>query len=431
MTTTAATLKGEARKAAAAVDCHAAEAAARAAREEAGNTPERAKAAPLFYQAAALFRRAVASYAGRGPRRAMLDAAAAMEEAGERAAAQAAAQSKEDKAAAQALTTAGRAACRALLPLFPFYTLKAAADFARGLGVTIRREESDGYTTGPRFLEVFPRGQGRRAVMAETPAEAAYLAAVFALDESRNVFAFSGPSLAGRAEVITRAALKAAGIEQAAAVDSVEIAPGPAPVAEVRIRATTAEAAARFAEYARNVPALCHAAQEAAAELAATLEEEGPDGGPDGGPEGPGPVERPGLAAEAAKGAATRYAAAQAATAKGAAKAAAEAARKAAKAAEAGDVDSLIDHAADAARAARFAATAADNAAEAARQAGNATAARYHATAAAFHRQAADAAAEAAEEEAAALDFARACPGPLFFELDAADAPRARFAIAL
>lgn len=430
MTTTAATLKGEARKAAAAVDCHAAEAAARAAREEAGNTPERAKAAPLFFRAAALFRRAVASYAGRGPRRAMLDAAAAMEEAGERAAAQAAAQSKEDKAAAQAFTQPGRAACRALLPLFPFYTLKAAADFARGLGVTIRREEGDGFTTAAaRALEVFPRGQGNRAAYAETPAEAAFLAAVFALDESRNVFAFSGPSLHGRAEVLAAAALKAAGIE-GAAVDSVEITPGPAPVAEVKLTTADGEHAARFVEYARNVPALCHAAQEAAAELAAKAAEEGPDGGPEG-PQGPGPVERPGLAAEAAKGAATRYAAAQAATAKGAAKAAAEAARKAAKAAEAGDVDSLIDHAADAARAARFAATAADNAAEAARQAGNATAARYHATAAAFHRQAADAAAEAAEEEAAALDFARACPGPLFFELDAADAPRARFAIAL
>lgn len=152
--------------------------------------------------------------------------------------------------------------------LFPACTMAAAKAEARALGVTVRLDPLGPCADGGRLLEVFPKGQGSRAVPADDPAEAVFLARAWALDESANRFGFGGPSMDSKARVIVAAALDARGVGSEGVSLTLNFTSGPSASAEVlaTLDGANGRVSARFHEFTR--PGLLALAAE---ELAETL----------------------------------------------------------------------------------------------------------------------------------------------------------------
>lgn len=166
------------------------------------------------------------------------------------------------------------AAFAALLP--DVRTWAQARALAAEVGCTVRPDVGGPCEDGTRLYEVFPKGDGRAARLAATPAESVILARIAAADIAANRFGFGGPSLASRVSVMFRAALAAVFPDSLVALAEVShVAHGGAALAvsvSVSVPDLDGEpCGVNQHEFARFDSALALAAMEATRELADKL----------------------------------------------------------------------------------------------------------------------------------------------------------------
>lgn len=173
----------------------------------------------------------------------------------------------------------------ALAALFPH--VKTWADAKRecaALGFTCRPDPAGAFADGSRGYETFPKGDGRSACYATTPADAVFVARAHALDLSQNRLGFGGASIAAVIETLFRAALRVTVGEWAdlIQIDFTVYGAGSAPSARVVLTCDSIRnpisgypVRAEVTEFCRRDTALALAAMEAAQDFAARVQDAG------------------------------------------------------------------------------------------------------------------------------------------------------------
>lgn len=173
----------------------------------------------------------------------------------------------------------------ALAALFPkFKTWADAKRECAALGFTCRPDPSGPFADGSRGYEVFPKGDGRAARYATTPADAVYVARAHALDLAQNRLGFGGASIAAVIETLFRAALRVTVGEWADVIqiDFTVYGAGSAPSARVVLSCDSIRnpisghaVRAEVTEFCRRDTALALAALEVAQDFAARVADAG------------------------------------------------------------------------------------------------------------------------------------------------------------